>query len=132
MITWALGGVRSVVNVGTGAGSYEPAQMGVIAVDPSIEMIRQSQRRVVTQVKACEAVALEPTSDAEEAWVTKITAPSPMSGYLDVCTPGYYNAEGKHDGQGFLEAQYPEGPVAFYEMLEQWRKQGELEGLIVK
>jgi SAM-dependent methyltransferase len=41
MITEALGDVRSLVNVGAGAGSYEPAQMGVIAVDPSIEMIRQ-------------------------------------------------------------------------------------------
>src|SRR6266478_7901250 len=41
MITEALGDVRSVVNVGAGAGSYEPAQMAVVAVDPSIEMIRQ-------------------------------------------------------------------------------------------
>ena len=32
---------RSVVNVGAGAGSYEPAQMAVVAVDPSFEMIRQ-------------------------------------------------------------------------------------------
>ena len=41
MITEALGDVRSVVNVGAGTGSYEPAQMAVVAVDPSIEMIRQ-------------------------------------------------------------------------------------------
>ena len=41
MIFDALGGVRSVVNVGAGAGSYEPVQITVVAVDPSIEMIRQ-------------------------------------------------------------------------------------------
>lgn len=41
MITEALGDVRTVVNVGAGAGSYEPRQMTVVAVDPSIEMIRQ-------------------------------------------------------------------------------------------
>jgi hypothetical protein len=41
MITEALGDVRSVLNVGAGAGSFEPAQMAVVAVDPSIEMIRQ-------------------------------------------------------------------------------------------
>jgi cyclohexanone monooxygenase len=87
---------------------------------------------LVTQVKSHEAVAVEPTPEAQEAWVKKVTAPSAMSGYLDVCTPGYYNGEGQHDGQGFLEAQYPEGPVAFYEMLDEWRKHGELEGLIVK
>jgi cyclohexanone monooxygenase len=87
---------------------------------------------LVTQIKGREAIAIEPTPEAQEAWVKKVTAPSAMSGYLDVCTPGYYNGEGKHDGQGFLEAQYPDGPVAFYEMLEEWRKQGELDGLIVK
>jgi SAM-dependent methyltransferase len=41
MITEALGDVRSVVNVGAGAGSYEPTGIAVVAVDPSIEMIRQ-------------------------------------------------------------------------------------------
>lgn len=41
MITDALGDARSIVNVGAGAGSYEPVQMAVVAVDPSIEMIRQ-------------------------------------------------------------------------------------------
>jgi SAM-dependent methyltransferase len=41
MITHALGDVRKVLNVGAGTGSYEPAHMVVIAVDPSIEMIRQ-------------------------------------------------------------------------------------------
>jgi cyclohexanone monooxygenase len=87
---------------------------------------------LVKQVQGREAIGIEPTPEAEAAWVEKVTAPSMMSGYLDVCTPGYYNGEGKHDGEGFLEAQYPEGAVAFYEMLEQWRKQGELEGLIVK
>jgi SAM-dependent methyltransferase len=41
MITDALGDARTVVNVGAGAGSYEPASIAVVAVDPSIEMIRQ-------------------------------------------------------------------------------------------
>lgn len=37
----ALGGARSVLNVGAGAGSYEPADRDVTAVEPSAEMIRQ-------------------------------------------------------------------------------------------
>jgi SAM-dependent methyltransferase len=37
----ALGDARSVVNVGAGAGSYEPANLFVTAVEPSLEMIRQ-------------------------------------------------------------------------------------------
>lgn len=37
----ALGDARTVLNVGAGAGSYEPADRDVIAVEPSAEMIRQ-------------------------------------------------------------------------------------------
>lgn len=37
----ALGDSGSVVNVGAGTGSYEPAERRVIAVEPSITMIRQ-------------------------------------------------------------------------------------------
>jgi len=40
-INAALGRCESVLNVGAGAGSYEPASRGVIAVEPSAEMIRQ-------------------------------------------------------------------------------------------
>lgn len=40
----ALGDPRTVLNVGAGAGSYEPAGRRVTALEPSIEMIRQ--RRV--------------------------------------------------------------------------------------
>ena len=37
----ALGSAASVVNVGAGAGSYEPRDRNVVAVDPSQVMIRQ-------------------------------------------------------------------------------------------
>jgi SAM-dependent methyltransferase len=37
----ALGAAESVVNVGAGTGSYEPADRLVIAVEPSLEMISQ-------------------------------------------------------------------------------------------
>ena len=37
----ALGGARSVVNVGAGTGSYEPTDRLVIAVDPSMVMLAQ-------------------------------------------------------------------------------------------
>lgn len=37
----ALGDATTVVNVGAGAGSYEPRDLAVTAVEPSIEMIRQ-------------------------------------------------------------------------------------------
>jgi len=40
-IGMALGSAKTVLNVGAGAGSYEPADRRVTAVEPSVEMIRQ-------------------------------------------------------------------------------------------
>ncbi len=37
----ALGAARTVLNVGAGAGSYEPADRDVVALEPSAEMISQ-------------------------------------------------------------------------------------------
>lgn len=37
----ALGAARTVLNVGAGAGSYEPADREVVALEPSAEMISQ-------------------------------------------------------------------------------------------
>lgn len=37
----ALGEARTVLNVGAGTGSYEPADRKVTAVEPSAEMIAQ-------------------------------------------------------------------------------------------
>lgn len=41
MIGAALGSARTVLNVGAGAGSYEPANRDVTALEPSLAMIRQ-------------------------------------------------------------------------------------------
>jgi ubiquinone/menaquinone biosynthesis C-methylase UbiE len=40
-ITHALGNAETVINVGAGTGSYEPQDRTVIAVEPSLTMIRQ-------------------------------------------------------------------------------------------
>jgi SAM-dependent methyltransferase len=37
----ALGSAKTVLNVGAGAGSYEPVDRQVTAIEPSVEMIRQ-------------------------------------------------------------------------------------------
>ena len=38
-----------------------------------------------------------------------------------------YNGEGKNEGQGFIETQYPDGAVPFYDMLAEWRDKGDFE-----
>ena len=47
-----LGEARSVVNVGAGAGSYEPADLMVAAVEPSSAMIRQRPQDTTMVVQA--------------------------------------------------------------------------------
>ena len=51
MIDTALGPARSVLNVGAGAGSYEPADRQVTALEPSLEMIRQRPASAATVVQ---------------------------------------------------------------------------------
>jgi len=48
----ALGGARSVVNVGAGTGSYEPEDCAVVAVEPSALMIAQRPAGVAPAVLA--------------------------------------------------------------------------------
>jgi SAM-dependent methyltransferase len=48
----ALGDAESVVNVGAGAGSYEPPDIPVVAVEPSWEMIGQRPRGSAPAVQA--------------------------------------------------------------------------------
>jgi SAM-dependent methyltransferase len=48
----ALGQCRSVLNVGAGAGSYEPNSRFVVAVEPSAEMIRQRSRNAAQSIRA--------------------------------------------------------------------------------
>src|SRR5258706_9226913 len=48
----ALGDARSVVNVGAGAGSYEPRDRHVIAIEPSDVMAAQRPRELVPAIRA--------------------------------------------------------------------------------
>ena len=51
-ITAALGDARTVVNVGAGTGSYEPADRAVVAVEPSAQMVRQRPPSAAPAVRA--------------------------------------------------------------------------------
>lgn len=46
----ALGDARTVVNVGAGAGSYEPDDLKVVAVEPSVVMARQRPQGLLPAV----------------------------------------------------------------------------------
>ncbi len=50
----ALGSAQTVLNVGAGTGSYEPTDRHVVAVEPSLEMIKQ---RPLSAAKTIQAIA---------------------------------------------------------------------------
>ena len=52
VITSALGTAESALNVGAGAGSYEPSDRAVVAVEPSLAMIRQRPKGSAPVVQA--------------------------------------------------------------------------------
>lgn len=87
---------------------------------------------LVKEVFDRNAQSIEPTPEAEADWVKLVTGPSPMREYQETCTPGYYNQEGKNEGQGFLDNLYPEGAVPFFRLLDAWRSKGTLDGIIMK
>lgn len=68
----ALGDARTVVNVGAGAGSYEPADRSVVAVEPSATMLAQRPERAAPAIRAtAEALPFAPRSfDASLAVLT--------------------------------------------------------------
>ena len=85
---------------------------------------------VMTQAMERQARTVEPSAEAEAAWVQTIIDLSLMrEGFLKECTPGYYNNEGKPEVISKQNGSYGAGPVAFVKVLEDWRAEGGLQGL---
>jgi SAM-dependent methyltransferase len=68
----ALGDARTVLNVGAGAGSYEPADRWVLAVEPSATMRAQRAAHLAPAI-AARAEALPLDDDAVEAGMACVT-----------------------------------------------------------
>jgi len=72
LIHAALGPARTVLNVGAGMGSYEPAHVRVTAVEPSSEMIRKRPFGAAPAVRAF-AEALPFADDSFDAAMAVLT-----------------------------------------------------------
>ena len=88
-------------------------------------------RDVLMEAKRRGAVCLEPTAEAEAAWVSTIRTKSQLGlAFLTECTPGYYNNEGRPGvGKGIADEQYGGGPIEYHELIRKWRADGEMKGL---
>jgi cation diffusion facilitator CzcD-associated flavoprotein CzcO len=86
---------------------------------------------VVAHAAKTGAREVEPTEEAEAAWVSGLEGGIISFLVSPDCTPGYYNNEGHPIGRAerLNMAGYPGGPVAFFQLLGDWRRSGTFRGL---
>ena len=73
---------------------------------------------------------IEAGQEAEDAWVQTIVGLAQLNEkFLEACTPGYYNNEGRPAERSLRNTSYGAGSVAFIKVLEAWRADGTLPGL---
>ena len=86
---------------------------------------------IVGEVKKRDRNVVEVTADAEEQWVREIVALAGTGAreFLEQCTPGYYNREGKGTQGNMQNSPYAAGINAFNALLKGWREQGDLAGM---
>jgi cyclohexanone monooxygenase len=78
---------------------------------------------IVTQAKARGVEAVEPSTEAQDAYVKEVRELAKMGlRFYQECTPGYYNSEGASGNRaGFFSDMYGAGPLRFFEVLQEWR-----------
>jgi cyclohexanone monooxygenase len=110
------------------------AQAGYTASYP--HLLTETSKQLVYLLERAideDLVAIEADADAEAAWVDHIVESGRAFSGLGggECTPGYYNNEGKPSRKAVQGAFYGGGALGFFALLDQWRRQGDLEGLVV-
>jgi cation diffusion facilitator CzcD-associated flavoprotein CzcO len=87
---------------------------------------------VAAECKKRDIKVIEATQKAEDAWgETILQHQRQMGNYTKECTPGYYNMEGHVNTELRWQrsSSYGLGPIAFCKLMEEWRNNGDLEGL---
>jgi cyclohexanone monooxygenase len=91
----------------------------------------QTVATVIAHAESIGATEVEVDGDAEREWVEMLQAGGRTFGGDPSCTPGYYNNEGGdiNDSARKNSLGYPDGPVAYFRYIDQWRTSGEFAGL---
>jgi cyclohexanone monooxygenase len=85
---------------------------------------------VLDRVQREGVTLVEATQEAEDAWVQTIVDMAQYNvKFLEACTPGYYNNEGRPAERTVRNGSYGAGSPAFIRVLEQWRANDRLDGL---
>ena len=73
---------------------------------------------------------VEATAEAEQQWVQAILDLSEARrAFLETCTPGFYNNEGQRSASSDRNLPFGGGPIAFLNILREWREAGTFDGL---
>ena len=74
--------------------------------------------------------SIEVSEEGEAAWVQAcIDKARNVGDFLENCTPGYYNNEGKTSERSAQNGFYGGGSIEFFGILARWRAEGHLEGM---
>ena len=78
-------------------------------------------------------VEVEVTQESEASWIQQCIDKARDAGdFLENCTPGYYNNEGRSGNRNAQDGFYGGGSIEFFHILQQWRDEGSLDGLRLK
>lgn len=88
-------------------------------------------RHILGHLLASGKSLVEPTVEAEDAWVAEIRRLGFIDrAYFDSCTPGQYNNWGEQFTDAHLQSGgYGLGAIALEDLLKAWRDAGDLKGL---
>jgi cyclohexanone monooxygenase len=107
------------------------SQSGFTANFP--HMLNEQSKHLSYIIKTAQdrqATVVEASQEAENAWVQTIISTALMrQRFQEECTPGYYNNEGKPSSLAARNGPYGLGSIAFIQLMEEWRKSGDLKGL---
>lgn len=96
-------------------------------------MLAEQARHLAYIVRHCAergVRTVEASAAAEWEWVETIIKLGELRRpFLEECTPGYYNNEGKASLAAARNAPFGAGSIAFVGLLGKWRAEGELAGL---
>jgi len=108
-----------------------PQQTGFTVNYP--HMLNEQSKHITYIVKHAidhDVRTVEVSEEAEQEWVDTIIRLAVLAQeFLENCTPGYYNNEGKPGERAGQNGFYGGGSVEFFRILQEWRAAGELKGL---
>jgi cation diffusion facilitator CzcD-associated flavoprotein CzcO len=108
-----------------------PQQTGFTVNYP--HMLNEQSKHIAYIIKHAvdhDVLTIEVSEEAEKEWVDTIIRLAVLAQeFLENCTPGYYNNEGKPGERSGQNGFYGGGSVEFFRILQEWRAAGGLKGL---